>query len=185
MNLDTFGGVWMNLGVDVYVRRVAPPRYRPGIGLRPGTDRPEVAALVPTVYATLHNSIAAHARLGLNVVAEVGHHQAAPGSGGVLTDCARRLAGLPVLFVGVRCPLEVIMQRRIAGQAGRETDYLMGLPAGPIPERRWQVEVHIPGVYDLGVATSKLRPARCAVLILERLSVEGPGQTAFEHLTQL
>ncbi len=181
---ETFDGVWMNRGVDVHVRHIRPPRYRPGIGLRPGSDRPEVAALVPTLYAALYDSIPAHTRLGLNVVAYVGHSQAAPGSGGVLTDCARRLAGLPVLFVGVRCPLEFIMQRRIAGQAGRETDYLRGLPTEPIPEpvRRWQVEVHIPGVYDLEVDTSKLRPAQCAVLILERLSVEGPGQTAFEHL---
>ena len=33
---ETFDGVWMNLGVDVFVRHVTPERYRPGIGLRPG-----------------------------------------------------------------------------------------------------------------------------------------------------
>ncbi len=183
---DTFDGVWMNLGVDVHVRHVTPPRYRPGIGLRPGTDRPEVAALVPTLYAALYDSIAAHAGLGLNVVADVGHHQDAPGPGVVLADCARRLAGLPVLFVGVRCPLEAIMQRRNAGQPGREGDYLTGSPADPIPDsvRRWQVEVHTPGVYDLEVDTSRLTPTQCAALVLERLRLEGSGQTAFEHLAQ-
>ena len=32
----------------------------------------------------------------------------------ILADSARRLAGLPVLFVGVRCPIEIIMARRNA-----------------------------------------------------------------------
>jgi len=27
---------------------------------------------------------------------------------GILPDCARRLQGLPVLFVGLRCPIEII-----------------------------------------------------------------------------
>jgi hypothetical protein len=31
---------------------------------------------------------------------------------GILPDCARRLSGLPVLFVGVRCPIAAIMERR-------------------------------------------------------------------------
>ena len=29
---ETFDGPWMNLGVDVFSRRVTPPRYRPGMG---------------------------------------------------------------------------------------------------------------------------------------------------------
>ena len=33
---DTFDGVWMNLGVDVFARGVTPKKYQPGIGLRPG-----------------------------------------------------------------------------------------------------------------------------------------------------
>src|SRR5438093_642361 len=73
----TFDGPWMNLGVDVFVRHVTPPRYRPGIGLRPGEERHPVAPLVPALYAALYDSIAAHARAGLNVVADVGHHDAA------------------------------------------------------------------------------------------------------------
>ena len=37
---ETFDGPWMNLGVDTYVRQVTPNQYRPGIGLRPGGERP-------------------------------------------------------------------------------------------------------------------------------------------------
>ena len=33
---DSFEGVWMNLGVDVFARSVTPKRLQPGVGLRPG-----------------------------------------------------------------------------------------------------------------------------------------------------
>src|SRR6476660_1570313 len=71
---ETFDGPWMNLGVDVFVRHVTPERYRPGIGLRPGGERPDLEPLVAVLYAGLYESVAAHCRLGLNVVVDVGHH---------------------------------------------------------------------------------------------------------------
>ena len=33
---DAFDGVWVNLGVDV-ARAMTPPRFQPGIGLRPAS----------------------------------------------------------------------------------------------------------------------------------------------------
>jgi chloramphenicol 3-O phosphotransferase len=175
---DTFAGPWMNLGVDVFVRHVTPERYRPGIGLRPGNDRPDLEPLVPALYAALYESIAAHSRAGLNVVTDVGHHDRT-----LLAECAKRLAGLPVLFVGVRCPIEVIMERRNAGQPGREGDYATGTPEDPIPlpVQRWQTEVHSVGPYDLEVDTSVLDPEGCAAAIRRRLA-DGPPPTAFERL---
>lgn len=38
---DTFDGVWMNVGVDHFMQ-MTPKRYRPGIGLRPGGERPDL-----------------------------------------------------------------------------------------------------------------------------------------------
>lgn len=174
----TFEGPWMNLGVDVFVRGVTPERYRPGIGLRPGRDRPDLEPLVPMLYFAMYGSIAAHSREGLNVVADVSHHDR-----GILAECAKRLAGLPVLFVGVRCPIEVIMKRRNAGQAGREGGYVTGTAEDPIPPpvRRWQAEVHSVGPYDFEVDTSLLDPVGCAAAIRRRL-VEGSIPTAFEVL---
>jgi len=59
-------------------------------------------------YSAMYEWIAAHSRLGLNVVIDVGHHDRYAIARGILPDCARRLQGLPVLFVGLRCPLEII-----------------------------------------------------------------------------
>jgi chloramphenicol 3-O phosphotransferase len=178
---DTFDGVWMNLGVDVFAREVTPKKARPGMGLRPGELGHAVAPLVPALYAALYESIAAHARSGLDVAVDVGHHDRA-----ILVDCARRLATLPVLFVGVRCPIDVIMERRNAGQPGRIGQYSVGTPENPVPEpvRRWQTAVHDPGIYDLEVDTSQLDPGECAAAIRRRLD-DGPPGSAFAQLAQL
>jgi chloramphenicol 3-O phosphotransferase len=111
---ETFDGPWMNLGVDVFSQHVTPPR------LRPGGERPDIEALIPALYAAFYDSIAAHSRHGLNVVADVGHHDAYSVPLGVMPDAARRLRELPALLVGVRCPVEVIMRRRDADPSGAQ-----------------------------------------------------------------
>jgi chloramphenicol 3-O phosphotransferase len=184
---DTFEGVWMNLGVDVFAIGVTPKIYQPGIGLRPGPgpgfgdNAPELEPLVPTFYAAMYESIAAHSRLGLNVVTDVGHHRAIHPE--ILPNCARQLAGLPVLFVGVRCPIEEIMKRR--NQAGLEGGYVVGTDDEPVPPPvvLWQEEVHKPGIYDLEVDTFLLSPQGCAEEIRQRLA-EGPPGTAFQQLAE-
>ena len=174
---ETFDGVWMNLGVDRFMP-MTPARFQPGIGLRPGGERPDLEPLVRVLYAALYESIAAHSRLGLNVVVDVGHHDGYSVPLSILPDCARRLRGLPVLFVGVRCPLETIMQRRRdtgwTSPDALETDV-------PPPVLRWQQAVHIPGIYDMEVDTSLLRPEACAAAIRQRLR-DGPPPTAFIQL---
>jgi chloramphenicol 3-O phosphotransferase len=180
---EGFDSPWMNLGVDVHARHVTPPRLHPGIGLRPGGERPELEAWVPLLYAALYESIAAHSRVGLNVVADLGHHDAHSAPLGILRDCARRLAGLPALLVGVRCPVEEIMRRRRAGQPGREGEYATAAADEPVPDAvlRWQREVHLPGIYDLELDTSVLRPEDCAAAIRRRLDDPAPP-TAFRRL---
>jgi chloramphenicol 3-O phosphotransferase len=174
---DTFSGPWLNLGVDVFKEKITPARYSPGIGLRPGEPGHPVAPLVPVFYAAMYESIAAHSREGLNVVVDVGHHDEA-----ILRNSAERLSGLPVLFVGVRCPIEAIMERRNRGQPGRESGYATGSPTDPPePVRRWQRAVHEPGLYDLEVDTLLLSPEACADAIRRRLQA-GPPPSAFRTL---
>src|SRR5919201_1568494 len=110
---NTFEGVWMNLGVDRF-KPMTPERYQPGNGLRPGGERPDLEPLIVLLYRAMYEAIAAHSRLGLNVVVDVGHHDGYSVPRGILPDCARRLSGLPALLVGVRCPIEVVMARRRA-----------------------------------------------------------------------
>ncbi len=160
---ETFDGVWINLGVDVS-RRTTPPALQPGIGLRPGEADHPAAPYVPVLYAALYESVAAHSRLGLNVVVDVGMHDAA-----IVRDALRRLEGLPVLFVGVRCPLETIMERRRASEPAVYA-------TAPEPALRWEREVHGDWAYDLEVDTSQLTPEQCAQAI-RRASVPGTGGT--------
>lgn len=177
---ETFDGPWVNLGVDVHMSSVMPRRYSPGIGLRPGGERPDLEPLVAVFFAALYESIAAHSRLGVNVVADFGHHDDYSVPRGILADCARRLRGLPALLVGVRCPLPVILERRRA--TGWGEGYSAGF-AGTAPER-WQREVHTPGIYDLEVDTSVMSPGECAAAIRQRLDT-GPPPTAIARLAAM
>ena len=180
---ERFDGPWMNLGVDVYSRQITPSRYRPGIGLRPGGERPDLEELVPKFFAALYDSIAVHSRLGLNVVVDIAHHDAYSQPLGILTEMAVRVAALPAWLVGVRCPIEEIMRRRAIGQAGREGDYVRVEADDPVPDAvlRWQREVHVPGIYDLEVDTSVDSPTGCVDRI-EAVLHDGSGPTAFTQL---
>jgi chloramphenicol 3-O phosphotransferase len=166
---ETFPGTWVNLGVDV-ARSMTPRGLQPGIGLRPGEADHPVATAVPILYAALWESVAAHARLGLNVVADVGLYDTA-----VVTDAARRLDGIPVIFVGVRCDVETIMQRRRSSGSDAYVSAPEGEPV-PDPVQRWQDEVHARWTYDLEVDTSAHTPAQCAAAIRRRLDT-GPSRS--------
>jgi chloramphenicol 3-O phosphotransferase len=185
---ETFPGLWMNLGVDG-LSKCIPAAYLPGIGLRPRNPelarsepgRVPLAVLeewVPVLYAALYESVAAHARLGLNVVVDVGHHDVYAKPRDILPHCARRLVGLPVLFVGVLCPVDAIWERRQAtwGQVRAEVDD--GVRAAV---DLWQRAIHNNGGYDLEVDTSELDPRECVELIRRRL-IEGPPGSRFQEL---
>ena len=128
----------------------------------------------------MYESVAAHSRAGLNVVVDVGHHEAHSVPLGTLTDAAGRLSGLPAFLIGVRCPVDVIMERRNARQPGREGMYEHGSADRPVPPQvaLWQREVHIPGIYDLDVDTSVMSPSECAEAIRQRLAVGPPEALA-------
>jgi chloramphenicol 3-O phosphotransferase len=164
---ESFDGLWMNIGVDV-ARQMTPPRAQPGIGLRPASGDHPAAQHVPLLYAALWDTVAAHERLGLNVVTDVGLYDPA-----LAADAARRLAGLPVLFVGVECPDEVVLERRHA------------MPGAYSPAlewtRRWREAVHPGWAYDLTVDTSCSTPDESAAAIQARLE----GGSPFEAFGRL
>lgn len=161
----------LNLGVDAYAE-LLPPRYRPGLGLRPGGERPDLEPLVVTLVTGLYAAVAAHSEAGLDVVVDIGHHDDYSRPLVTLGIAARALAGSSAYLVGVRCPLSVVLQRRAA------TGMLP--PDGDEPVRRWQRAVHEPGVYDVEVDTSVLSAPEAAATVLARVAA-GPG-TAWEQM---
>lgn len=173
-----FPGYWLNMGVDRFMQ-MQPSTLHPGIGLRPGGEAPHLEPYVRPLYEGMYDSIAAFSRQGFNVVVDVGHHDQYSQPLGILPTCARKLRDFPVLFVGVRCPLEVIMERRRATGWQGEDDFSI-----PEPVRRWQEAVHEPGIYDLEVDTSSLTPEQCAGKI-RPLMESMPSSTAFSKLAEL
>ena len=175
---QTLPGRWINLGVD-HANRTLPPSLLPGIGLRPGGERPDLEAIIPDLYFALYESIAAHARRGFDVVADLSHHDSYSQPLGILPACARLLVDFDVLFVGIRCPIDIIMDRRRADpQNGL---YLTGDDIPP-PVQRWQDAVHLPGLYDCQVNTAHMSPADCVTAIAAALD---QPHTAFRQLAAL
>lgn len=180
---ETLPGVWMNLGMDNHIA-ATPATYRPGVGLRPGVSQVpfDVEEKVPVLYAALYDSVAAHARHGLNVVMDVKHHDSYSKSWNILPDCARRLSGIPVLFVGVRCSIDVIWSRREStwghNRENAGDDIVAAVELS-------QSVVHSHGVdYDLELDSSSLSPSECVDAIRESLANSRMIQSAFDKLAK-
>ncbi|HEX4433346.1 MAG TPA: hypothetical protein VH012_00855 [Acidimicrobiales bacterium] len=178
------GGPWLAFGVEA-MAGVTPAALRPGIGLRPGGERPDLEDAVVVLFDALYAAVVAWSRAGRNVVVDVGHHDDYSRPLGVLSTVAAALADLPAYFVGVRCPVEVIMARRDAGpgRAGGGP-CVTSEPDGSVPAivRRWERAVHDPGLYDVEVDTSATVPDACAAAIVRRVR-EGPP-VAFGELAR-
>lgn len=172
-------GRWVNIGVDA-MNRGLPEAMQPGIGLRPGGERADLEPVVVALYRAMYDRIADAARKGRDVVVDVGHHDGYSRPLGILQASARQLSGLPVLFVGVRCPIETIMARRNADPKGGFYASGEGVPA---PVRRWQEAVHVPGRYDVEVDTGSMTPVQCVAAIIAALEAP-PRPSAFEWLAQ-
>ena len=163
-------GAWMNLGVDV-LRQATPPALQPGIGLRPGGERPDLEPAVRQMYRSLIDSVVIFATKGLDVVVDVGLHDAYAKPMGILPAVAPALGATHALFVGIRCPTDVLLERRLATGWG---------PIDRAIVDRWSAAVHDPGIYDLEIDTSRRTPAEAATSIQHALAAGEP--TAFRRI---
>ena len=75
---------------------------------------------------------------GLNVVADLGIHDGYSRPLDIWGELERRLAGLPLLRVGVACPVEIIMARRNADPQG---GHYVGGDGVPAPVARMQAAI--------------------------------------------
>jgi chloramphenicol 3-O phosphotransferase len=137
----------------------------------PGSDPPSTAMLFgPYGHALvtgLHRAVATFARLGHIVLVDHILQERA-----WLLDCLAVWRGLPVLSVGVRCPLAVAEQRE------RERgNRVLGVA-------RWQSSrVHAGLRYDLEVETAEQRPRACAEQIAAYRAAGRPCE-AFVQMTR-
>jgi chloramphenicol 3-O phosphotransferase len=113
----------------------------------------------------MRRAIAAFAREGNNVIIDDLMLEEE-----FLFDYLEALEGLAVLFVGVKCPLDVVNEResrrpgRFPGTATSHFD-----------------RVHSHSIYDLEVDTSRATPLECAREIVAHLE-HGPPPSAFDEL---
>ncbi len=161
---DTPDALWINLGVDAYMR-MTPQHLQPGIGLRPGRERPDLEPHVQCMYHALYASIAAHSRMGIHVVADVGHHDDYATLDGLYASCLHIIEGLPYVTVGVHCALDEIIRRR------QTTDYpALDADGNVLPAIvRWQECIHRDKTYDVTVDTACMSADACAQLIRKHL----------------
>jgi len=164
---DILDEPFLDAGIDKFIWML-PRRYLD----RPLWDKvlglaTEAGPLGHRLMSGMHQAIAALSRAGNNVVAD---HVLVERRW--LEECTRIFSELPALFVGVRCPLEVLERR----EAMRK-DRTLG-------QARAQFHlVHVHGIYDLEVDTSESSAEACALEIKRRLE-DGSSPEAFKCLRQ-
>jgi len=157
---DLLPDPWLEIGIDRFVFAL-PRRYlnqphwsevfryvRPD-GSTEGPFTIETGPLGQRLVSGMHRTAAALAAVGVDVVVDHVLLERA-----WLDECRRLWASFPVLFVGVRCPLDVVLRRererrdRTIGQAAAQIDVV----------HRW-------GGYDLEVDTSRSSPDEAAAAV--------------------
>lgn len=129
--------LWLSLGVDAFLS------FLP---LDQEARQLQIVTAFSDVFRGIHDAMAALAHAGNRVI--IDHVLALPGSA---DELRRALGDTRSVWVGVKCPLDVLEQREMA-RADRER----GLA-------RSQVEaVHVGIAYDLEVDTSRMTADACA-----------------------
>lgn len=154
-------GSWLVFGVDAF-NAALPAALLPGIGLRPGGELPQLEPQVRRLYGAYFAALAALARSGFDVVADLGLHADYAIPFDPAAAMCTRLAGLEVLFVGVDCAIDIIMARR---NADPQNGFYAAGPGVPAPVARWQRAVHHEHRYDLRLDMGVLTPAEGAAAI--------------------
>jgi chloramphenicol 3-O phosphotransferase len=154
--------LWLEMGIDRFAyalpgRVQGQPtwpqlfRYvRPG-GRSDGPFSIETTPLGNRFISGIHATTAALADVGLNVIVYPVILERA-----WLEECARLWAKLDVLFVGVRCPLEVVLRRELEREEARTHGQA---------EAQFEV-VHRWATYDIEVDTSVLTPDEAVARIM-------------------
>jgi chloramphenicol 3-O-phosphotransferase len=190
---------WLLYGIDHFLSATFPakfshhgPRCKEGIYAHPldendrdGPLRWSFGEWGTKAFQALHEWAAAASRQGCNIILDHLMMTDPP----VLQDCIWRLKDLPVLFVTLKPPFEVLMERVATRKMEKKlptSQYSSDDAAQRARERLnrlrpWFYETIYANDYcDLEIDTVKFNPEEVCDLIEKRLA-EGPG-TAFEQL---
>jgi chloramphenicol 3-O phosphotransferase len=118
-----------------------------------------------TIISGLHKCVAALANSGNNIIVDHVLHKE-----GWLEECVENWQGLEVLFVAVKCPLEILEQR----ERERRDRQIGGA-------RNQFERVHAHGLYDIEVDTAVLTADECVTRIIE-LVKKPPTASAFQEI---
>lgn len=154
-------GTWLNTGVDNFMATL-PPALMPGIGLRPGGERPDLEPAVAKLYDLFFATIRLQAEAGFDVIADLGLHEDYAAPLNILDRAAASLGPLGALLIGIDCDLDEIMRRRNADPQG---GFYVGGDTAPPPVLRWQDAVHRGKAYDLRLDMGHLTPEAGAAAI--------------------
>jgi chloramphenicol 3-O phosphotransferase len=155
---DAMSEPYLDAGIDKFIWML-PERYLE----RPLWD--DVLGLATTAGETghrlmhgMHETIATLSKAGLNVVAD---HVLVEQDW--LEECITLFADLPAYLIGIRCPLEVLVERERSRK-----NRTLGQAAAQFPL------VHRHGTYDLEVDTSVMTVDQCAQAIKTRVESAEP-----------
>lgn len=173
---QTFEGNWVNLGVDNFMKML-PEHLLPGIGLRPGGEKPELESEIKKMYQALFKMIKELSNTGYHVVVDVGIHDNYSNDLNILQDCASILQNNLVWFIGVKCPIdEIMIRRQKTWGIGYQSDGSI-----PRPVQLWQEDVHHHKLYDLTVNTFEHDVEQSAKLIRQHIN-SNQVPSAFDSL---
>jgi chloramphenicol 3-O-phosphotransferase len=190
---------WLLYGIDQFMATTFPskfghhgPRCGEGVAACPvdetdteGPLRWRFGELGSRAFSVLHEWIASASHEGCNIIIDHLMMTDPP----VLQDCVQRLKGLPVLYVILKPPYEVLMERVASRQMGSkmQTPQIADGDREKIIRDRLQrlrpwfyQSVYANQICDLQIDTVAQSPEAVCQLIEKRLA-EGPG-TAFEQL---
>ena len=158
---------YLNAGIDKFIwmlpeRWLERPLWDDVLGL--ATKAGEAGQ---RLFSGMHHAIAELSRAGNNVLADHVLVETA-----WVTECAALFAGLPAYFIGVRCPLEVLVERERSRR-----NRTLGQAAAQHPL------VHAHGIYDFEVDTSRFNPQECAEQVAGFLA-SGAAPRAFPILAK-
>jgi len=156
---------YLNAGIDKFIwmlpeRCLERPLWDDVLGL--ATRAGEAGQ---RLFSGMHHAIAELSRAGNNVLAD--HVLVEPAW---VAECASLFTGLPAYLIGVRCPLEVLVERERSRR-----NRTLGQAAAQHPL------VHAHGVYDFEVDTARFNPQECTEQVATFLAAGIPPR-AFKIL---